>query len=296
MKLPKWVAIVLIASLLLNIKATLDISSMKSEIRNLQINISSINSSLDNTISSGIDRIERTIEKEGSIVSEFKYENLGIKDKKVDFILSVKPKVYNEGEKLYFLIKAGNNSPQLIPAETEDNVSFTANATISIFDEANVDLVIEGESNKKTEKLDTIYPIADKYAARINARSLGGSIKRNAGSSKLIINHEYELINPKPDGDGTRIKEANLDIELNGKVIDTFPMKLENTSKRERFYLLLKDYELQCNTGDEIIIYITAKDDMGLNYKCHMEGWIVEENGGLDHSPGRYNFRNVEVY
>jgi len=36
MKLPKWAAIALIASLLLNIKTGLDMASMKNEIRNLQ--------------------------------------------------------------------------------------------------------------------------------------------------------------------------------------------------------------------------------------------------------------------
>ena len=36
MKLPRWAAIVLVMSLLLNIKTTLDISSMKSEINKKQ--------------------------------------------------------------------------------------------------------------------------------------------------------------------------------------------------------------------------------------------------------------------
>jgi len=297
MKLPRWVTVILIASLLLNMKAALDIGSLKNEIRNLKSDINSLKHSIINNMSNIINDIERTLEKEASIVNEFKYENMGIKDKKVDYILSVIPKVYKEGEKLYFLINTDKDSPQLIPAETEDNIIFTANASISIFDEANIDLVIEGENNKKTEKLDTIRSVADKYAARLRPHSLGGSIRRNAGSTKQIITYEYELINDsKPDGDITAIKEANLHIELNGKVIDTFPMKLEDTSKYERFYVLLKDYELQCNAGDEIIMYITAKDNMGLNYKCHMEGWIVEANGGLDHSPVRYRYGDVEVY
>lgn len=297
MKLPRWAAIVLVMSLLLNIKTTLDISSMKSEIRNLRSNVNSINSSINNTMSSGISSIERILKKEASIVNEFKYEIIGIKDKKADYMLSVKPKIYNEGEKIYFLIKAGKNSPQLIPAESEDNISFIASTSISILDGANIDLVIEGQNDKKTEKLDTIYPIADKFAARISPRPLGGSIRRNAGSTKHIMNYEYELINDsKPDGYSTAIKEANLNIEINGKVIDTFPMKLEDTSKFERFYVALKEYELQCNAGDEILIYITATDDIGLNYKYYMEGWIVEKNGGLDRWPGKYRFGDVEVY
>lgn len=186
MKLPKWIIAVLIVSLLLNIKAALDIGSMKNEIRNLNSNLNSLNHSIIDTVSNTINDIERTLEKEASIVNDFEYENIGIKDKKADYILSVSPKVYNEGEKLYFLIKANNNSPQLIPAETEDNINFKATTSISIFNKAYVDLVIEGENIKKTEKLDTIPSIADKYAARINVRCLAGSIKYNAGSTKQI--------------------------------------------------------------------------------------------------------------
>lgn len=73
-------------------------------------------------------------------------------------------------------------------------------------------------------------------------------------------------------------------------------MRLEDTSKYERFHVLVKNYELQCNAGDEILMYITAKDNMGLTYKCKVEGLVVKEDSGTDHSPGRYRFGEVEVY
>ncbi|HHY78548.1 MAG TPA: hypothetical protein GX498_08640 [Clostridiales bacterium] len=296
MKLSKWVIAILIVSLLLNIKATLDIGSMKNEIRNLNSKVNSLNHSLIDTVSNTINDIERTLEKEASMVNGFEYENIGIKDKKADYILSVNPKVYNKGEKIYFQIKTGKDNPQLIPAETEDNINFKATTSISIFDKADIDLVIEGENHKRTEKLDTIPSLAYKYAARINVRLLASSIRRNIGSSKRVFTYEYELINDSKPGEGTSIKEANLHIELNGKEIGTFPMKLEDTTKFERFHVLVNDYELQCNAGDEITMYIIAKDNMGLNYKCYLEEWVVKEDDITDHSSKRYRFGEVEVY
>lgn len=138
----------------------------------------------------------------------------------------------------------------LIPAETEDNINFAA--SISILDEANIDLIVESGNSKKTENLDIIRPMINKYTARLKSRSLGDSIKRNTGSTKQIMSYEYELINEVDVDDGNTKNESNLHIELNGKVIDTFPMKLDEISIYERFYVLLKDYELQCNRGDEI--------------------------------------------
>ena len=142
MKLPRWAAIVLVMSLLLNIKTTLDISSMKSEIRNLRSNVNSINSSINNTMSSGISSIERILKKEASIVNEFKYEIIGIKDKKADYMLC-KTKIYNEGEDL-FSHKRGKTVLSLFQRD-EDNISFIASTSISILDGANIDLVMEGQ-------------------------------------------------------------------------------------------------------------------------------------------------------
>jgi len=297
MKLPRWITVLLIAALLMNIKAAFDISSMRNEIIELKSKINLLDRNILDIMSDTTSKIRRTLEKEASIVNEFKYENLGFKDKKIDYIFSVIPKVYNEGDKLYFLIKTDKGSSQLIPAETEDNIIFTASTSISILDEANIDLVIESEDNKKTEKLDIIPCIASKYASRINIRTLENSLRPNVGGTKRTLNLEYELIKESyAGGDSTSIEEANLHIELNGKVIDTFPMKLEGTKLYGRFHVLVKDYELQCNTGDKIVVYITAKDNMGLNYKCYMDEWIVEEDGRLDHSPGKYRYRDIEVY
>ena len=149
MRFPKWIAIVLIISLLLNIKIGLDIVSMKNEISNLRSNINSINSSISNSVSSRIYQIEQGLKKENSLVNEFKYEFIELKDKRADFLLTVKPKVYNKGENLFFLLKTGKEGSELIPAETTDNINFTAKINISVFDAADIDLVIEDGDTKK---------------------------------------------------------------------------------------------------------------------------------------------------
>lgn len=102
MKLPKWIVVLLILSLVLNIKTGFDMASMKKEMRSLKNNINSINSSINSAVSSSYYPIEQALKKEASFVNEFKYEFIEYKDKKVDFLLTVKPKVYNKGENLFF--------------------------------------------------------------------------------------------------------------------------------------------------------------------------------------------------
>lgn len=102
MKLPKWIVVLLFLSLVLNIKTSFDIASMKNEMHSLKNNINSINNSISDAVSSRLYPIEQALKKEASFVNEFKYEFLELKDKKVDFLLTVKPKVYNKGENLFF--------------------------------------------------------------------------------------------------------------------------------------------------------------------------------------------------
>lgn len=299
MKLPKWIIVVLTASLFFNIKASIDIGSMKNEIRNMRGNINSMERSLENTVSNSMYNMEEVLRKEASIVNEFKYEYLEHKDKRVDYLLTLKPKVYNEGEKLSFLLKAGKNNPELVPTDTVDNVTFTAKVNMSIFDAADIDLVIDDGKSKKTEKLESIYPAVEKLKAKIDARPLGGSMRMGTdnGNSVLIMSSNYELIDHgKPEDDPPSLKDVILNIEVNGKIIDTLPMTWEGSPKYDRHLIELTDYKIPCKAGDEIIIYATAQDYKGFNYKCYLEGWTVKADGGLDHSPGRYHFGDVEVY
>lgn len=298
MKLPKWAAIALIASLLLNIKTGLDMASMKNEIRNLQGNVISINHSLQNTMSGSINRINEILKKETSLVNEFRYEYLDHKDKRVYYILTLKPRVYNEGERLSFLLKIGENNPELVPTETEDNVTFTAKVNMSIFDPADIDLVIEDEKSKKTEKLESIYPAVEKFAAQIRANPLGGSMRMGThnGNSVLIMNYNYELnIESYYGGDSPVLSDVNLHVEVNNKIIDTMPMP-RGEGGGYRHYINLTNYKIPCKANDNIIIYATAKDDKGFNYKCYMIGWTINSEGALDHSQDRYHFGEVEIY
>lgn len=74
---------------------------MKNEMHALRNNVNSINNSINSAVSNRLYPIEQSLKKEASLVNEFKYEFLELKDKKVDFLLTVKPKVYNSGGKIY---------------------------------------------------------------------------------------------------------------------------------------------------------------------------------------------------
>lgn len=295
MKLPKWIVVLLFLSLVLNIKTSFDIASMKNEMHSLKNNINSINNSISDAVSSRLYPIEQALKKEASFVNEFKYEFLELKDKKVDFLLTVKPKVYNKGEKVFFLLKTGEKESELIPAETTDDINFTAKVNISVFDGADIDLIIEDGDTKKTEKLESIYPAVEKFTADINAHPIGGTMKYIKGDSNLVMTYDFGLFYNSNYEERVILEDISINVELNGKVIDTMPMPQESKG-RYQYYIKLKDYKIHCKTDDIIAIYATAKDSNGFSYKCNLEAWTIKENGDIDSAPDLFEYGKVDIH
>lgn len=282
LKFSKVVVVVIFISLMLNVFMYFKLSSMNQMILNLRNNINNINNSITRTMNNNISQINEMLKKESSIVTEFKYDFSNYKDKKIDVLLNVKPKVYSTGEKLYFSYKIGNNSPKLIEAISTDGLNFNAKVNMSIFDSMNIDLIIDDGNSKKTEKLNTVYSPAGKFTAQLNAHGLGGSISYNKEKSMVVITNEFELIDGGVNINDYILSDINLEITVNDKIIDTLSIPKDKNIHRDRYYIQLENYEIPCNKGEALKFYITAKDNNGFNYKCLVEVWKIGEDGYLN--------------
>lgn len=297
LKISKWIIVILIVFLAVNIKTSIDIVSMKNEISNLKNSVNSMSSSTGGAVSSSIYQIEQALKKENSLVNEFKYEFVELKDKESHFLLTLKPRVYNKGEEVFFLLKTGSKDPELIPAETSDNLVFTANINVSVFDSSEIDLVVVTGDTNKTEKLDRISSTVEKFAADIQAQPIGGVIRTLKGEGVLFINYDYGLYYSFPyNGETISLKDINLNIELNGKVVDTMPIP-EDSKGRYQHYIKLEGYKIHCKPGDSILIYATAKDNNSFNYKCYLESYVIteNENGDIGYDPNFDHTKRVEI-
>lgn len=294
-KFTKTVVVVVFISLMLNITMYFKLSSMNQMILNLRNNINSINNSISSTMHNNISQINEMLRKESSIVTEFKYDFINYKDKKVDVLLNVKPKVYNNGEKLYFSYKIGDNSPKLIEAISTDGLNFESKVNMSIFDSMNVDLIIDDGNSKKNEKLNTVYSPAEKFTARLNAHGLGGSISYNKEKNVVVTNYEFELHGSVNINDYV-LKDVNLEITVNDKIIDNISIPKDKNIHENSYYIKLKNYEVPCNKGETLKFYITAKDNKGFNYKCLVEAWQLGEDGYSNHYDFDMDLGVMKIY
>lgn len=293
-KAQKWIIALLVISLGINIKTGLDIYSMKNEFSRLKNSVYSMNSTVSGGVSGSIYQIEQALKKENSLVSEFQYDFVELKNKRAVFSLKLKPRVYNKGEKIFFMLKEGDKEPILIPAETTDEINYTAKINVSVFDSLEIDLVVESGDTKKTERLESISPSVEKYAADIHASPMGGSYRYLKGEESLFItNYEYGLYYDFPyHGKALTLKDVTFNIELNGKIIDKFSMK-EDRKGRYQHYLKLAGYKIPFKVGDTVYFYVTAHDDNGFNYKAGLESWTMTSEGNISPEPNIFDQKEI---
>lgn len=268
---------------------------MKNEISRLKNSVYSMSGSVNSSVSSSIYQIEQAFKKENSLVSDFRYDFVGLKDKSVSFLLELKPRVYNKGESIFFMLKEGDKEPILIPAETTDEINYTAVINVSVFDQVEIDLVVESGDTKKTENLESIPSAVGKYAADVHASPIGGSYRYLKGEESLFItNYEYGLFYDFPyHGKALPLKDITFNIELNGKVIDRLSMQEERRG-RYQHYIKLEGYKIPLKVGDTVYFYVTAHDDNGFNYKAGLESWTMVSEGNI--SSEHDVFGQVDIY
>lgn len=115
------------------------------------------------------------------------------------------------------------------------------------------------------------------------------------GDSNLVMTYDFGLFYNLNYGERLLLEDISINVEVNGKVIDTMPMPQENKGRYE-YYIKLKDYKIPCKVNDIITIYATAKDSNGFNYKCNLEGWTIKENGDIDPAPDLFEYGKVDIY
>lgn len=289
-KLPKWIIIILGLSLLLNVVIIYDLKFMKQELLNLRYNVSHIESSVSNTVSSSISRINYLLEKEASLISEFKHEFGEYSNKRIDVVLEVKPKSLTKEDKIYFSYSTEEDDPVLVQAETHDNITFTTKANMSIYHDLEIDLITDNGTTQRVEKLGTIRRPVDEFTSRLGPVTRGGSIRYDKNKKGIVTSHDFEIMDHWKQTDN-KLSDVKLIITVNDEVVKEESMeKMDLDEYADRYYLRLTNYLIPCEETDTVKLYITAKDDRGLNYRYTID--TIQGSREDFHTP----FGKVEVY
>lgn len=291
-QVPRWITIVLIVSLLLNIAAFTRINSVMKEIKYLQSNIGSINNSIYSSIHSNMNTIHQNLKEQASIVADFTYEFGDYKDKSVDLLLRVKLKEYIKGDRIYFSYKMGDKNPALMETLTTDGVSFESKLNISTMEDVQLDLVIDRGEIRKTERLENLPRPLEKFTAQLSAQPQGGTMRYDKTKGGLILDFRFALVDMNMENSNYTLSDVKLSILVNGKEIMAEPM-----SKVDQYQhnLRLKNYLIPCKVGDSIDVYISAKDDKGFQYRALSESWKLETENDIRSGDKIVEMGKVEI-
>lgn len=292
---PNWIIVVICVSLIMNLVLFSKLNSIKQEINNLQSSVYDINSNVNRTLSNNINRINEILNKESSLITEFRYDFGELKDKRIDVLLNLKIKEYTKGEKVYFSCKIGKGNTELIEAKSTDDINYEAKVNISIFEYMDIDLIIDDGKTKKTQKLQHIYRPVDKIALNLIAESVGGNISYNKKKNALVINYEFELINDEVKVRDNKLTDVRLKITVNDKIVDTIPLSKNSRYEGRIYNINLNKYEVPCKIGDKVKFHIIAVDDKGFKYEAIVEGFKINENGSLEDDPSFEKYGKMEI-
>lgn len=311
----KFLPILLIILIIINIFSLQKINNMQNKIITLDNTVQRIQSNIHQSINSGIHEMAEIQKKDNSIISSFDYSFGKLKDKRIDLILSVKPKTINKDDKFFFSYKTflgegedEDNKPSLIEAISEDGINFKSKINISIFDTVNLDFIIDDGVSKKTETLDPIYEPLDKYGAQIRLEPYGNSIRYD--NKKMIISTSYRLSNYIYHDDyynntNVVLETPKLSLYKNDKLMEDFNFveyiednNIQHIDEDNRYRIDLKNYNLDVEPGDIILLQVTTKDDQGFKYTINVDGWkVIDEKSheSLDWGMESYDYKFHEI-
>lgn len=289
------------------------INNMQEKIVILDNTIQRLQSNIDQSINGGINQMMEIQRKDNSIISNFDYSFGKLKDKRIDLILSVKPKTINKDDKFFFSYEIfsdedKDNKPSLIEAISEDGINFESKINISIFDTVNLDFIIDDGVSKKTETLDPIYEPLDKYGAQIRLEPYGNSIRYD--NKKMIISTSYRLSNYIYHDDyynntNVVLETPKLSLYKNDKFMEDFNFveyiednNIQHIDEDNRYSIDLKNYNLDVEPGDIILLQVTTKDGQGFKYTINVDGWkIIDEKSheSLDWGMESYDYKFHEI-
>lgn len=287
----KWIIRILILSLFMNLFMFYRISNIKSSLENLNNQLVAINQNINSSNNNISYSISQALKKEASIINDFQFEFGEFKDGMVDLNLKVKPKKVSSENEYYFSYIHGDDGPKLTPAIEGEGYIYYASIKVPIKDNIEIDFVIKNNSTNTVESLDYIYNyeqrLLESYDIDIasnNTSYSGESIVLDNNVYRLTQN-QYEYKNGE-EREKKPIKSANIKVVINGKIIDSFPMKKEINSfphELNIYEFKFQNYSIPIE-GDYVFeLYILAEHEDGYKIRFNLDKFGLDKEGNPMH-------------
>lgn len=307
----RWNKIIvgLLALLLaLNVLILFKVYNLDTHTEDLALRTAYIENDISNISNNITDDITSALEKENSLINEFKYNIGDIVGKNVSLELKLLPKTYSPENKCYFSLLLNDGTSKLI--DTEVNSANYLISTIEVPFQGDIELnyIEETKDGRKIEKLETIYDIEDGLLAPFNS-TYSGQYHFYPDNNQFVLGDTFEIyydfaMSSYKEDKG--IESADIYLSLDGKVLDSLPMKngkrgpsqdsVYTTSENVEVYkYAFKDYRRELKKDDVIEIYAIAKHSKGFKVKIPL-GKISNDSAEVNMDPEVFENNNSIIF
>lgn len=288
--------ILIIANIFLMFK----LANIDGTIEALRQEITNLNYTVDSSIGNISSSVEAALKAEASIINNSNYNFGEIKGKNIVLNVEVSPKEYSPQNTYLFSYTLDGKENRTIEAEIIDEQFIVKAIEVPIKSNISLNLLIEKDGVKQIEHLVDISKYEDQLLAGFRKENLEMSYGSGADESEIILDAQYivqkQVYDYEAVGYDTPIKSATLFIEIDDKVIDSFPMKESYDDLSfdfDGYSHKLEAYKLKLDKGQKAEIYSVI--DLDASYKVRIN--LDEIYGFSDNEPIRDpNFYMEDMY
>lgn len=299
------IALVILGGLLIsNMLMYYKVSDMKYEIQNLRNQVIGVERSIDSSISNISSSVSYALEKEASLINDFKFVYGDIKNGEVDLQLRVSPKEISQ-QKEYFFSYSMDGEGRIVDANISGETAMIADIEVPINSHIEVDFIVKDGETRKVETLEHIYPLEERLVEPFRVeRSSSGISYYPSNTTVKLDDISYNLTySPYEYKEGNyRDKSLNnikLYISVNDDIIDTFTMEKsdEDFPPRLDIYTYSFDqYALKLSNGDNLEIYALVDHEDGYKVRITLDKFSLDEDGEHRYDRGHFGDEKSIVY
>lgn len=251
-----------------------------SKFNRLERNIQDLSSQIyhvDNSIHAISDHITSDIkdllEKQNSIISDFKYNFNSFDDGKMSLALKVLPKEYSTQATYYFSYLLKDGTTNSVKADVNDGNYLIADIILPLGDGIEINYIEEVGSQRRMEKLDSLGELEEELLEPFNLEEGPSTMSFGTTNDHRLLDNIYMVsydftYDSFEDDEG--IESAEVYLSLDGDIIDTFPMNKKtsiSTPSREIYQYHFKNYKLDFQEEDMIDVYAIVTHSKGFKVK-----------------------------
>jgi len=281
--------------MVLTIYQTSKVASLKEEIESIKFSISDLLDSQRQQYKMLRNEILEELKSSNSFVSDFKFNYGTFKDTGVVVNFQLIPKEVRDGE--YFRVELWSENdeyPIIVILEKIGSYRYMGSITVPMDKDYKIKVLsIYNDNITIHEVRESILP-QETFSYSFWGSNLGSITwkpKQITSNRQYLVNYLPEKMN----GNKTSISDVILHLEKNGKVIQTYPMIRIGSDMDDTFSYIFQDYRMPIEPLDEIIIYATAKDSRGFNYKWIYEHFKLDSEGIMEDIPN-VNMSKTIIY